>query len=267
MNSDSLDAMDLPLDLERIRAIEEAAFAAWPAHAVLEVDGWRARRAEGITGRANSVCAVEHAGARPLAESLAAVEAFYAAHNLPARFQITPASLPTGLDALLDARGYRRLSSTSVQTALLPSILERTPALRALPHFAVEVAEAFDEEWFAAYGVAESLAPESVAERAAVLGRIPGPVAFARLDADGAPAAVGLGVVYGSWLGIFCMSTLSTQRRRGAATALLRTLAIWGSLYDACEAYLQVKTDNAAALAVYARAGFATAYPYHYRVR
>jgi ribosomal protein S18 acetylase RimI-like enzyme len=83
----------------------------------------------------------------------------------------------------------------------------------------------------------------------------------------GEPAAVGLGVVNGPWLGIFCMSTRPAARRQGAATALLRTLAIWGGLYDAREAYLQVKQENAAALGVYARAGFVTEYPYFYRIK
>ena len=46
---------------------------------------------------------------------------------------------------------------------------------------------------------------------------------------------------------------------------ILRTLAIWGQLYDAQQAYLQVMQNNPAAQQLYAKAGFATAYHYHYR--
>jgi ribosomal protein S18 acetylase RimI-like enzyme len=85
------------------------------------------------------------------------------------------------------------------------------------------------------------------------------------LRIDGAPAALGLGVVEGDWLGIFCMTTDPGFRRRGAASAILRTLAIWAQLYDARRAYLQVMDQNTAAQALYARVGFETLYHYHYR--
>lgn len=254
------------LPLETIRAVEAAAFAAWPAPQRVAVDGWRLRAAQGITGRANSVWALEDGGAMAADEKIEAVEAFYRARGLPPRFQIHAAVQPANLDALLEARGYRVLAPTHVETAPLARVLEQTPTLGSMPHFEVEVAEAFDQAWFETYATNEQMDGLTSSVRTEILRAIEGPRAFARLDIEAKPVAVGLGVVGGSWLGIFCMSTQPAQRRRGAALALLRALAIWGSLYGATDGYLQVNIGNHAALATYARAGFTPAYAYHYRI-
>ena len=252
-------------EIETIREVEEAAFHSWPALHVAEVGGWRLRSARGVTGRGNSVCAIlSDAGSVP--ERLEQVEEFYRSDGLPPRFQITPAVLPSDLDALLEARGYRFHSPTFVQHAPLSAVLERTPMLRSAPHFAAEVCEDWDEEWFALYAQAEEMDGATADVRAAILRQIAPPVAFVRLDIHGSPAAVGLGVVRGRWMGIFCMSTHAAQRRQGAASAILRTLAIWAQMNEATDAYLQVQQRNAGALSVYARAGFRTAYRYHYRI-
>ncbi len=255
------------LPIETMRTIERAAFAAWPAPNRLDVDGWRARGAQGVTGRANSVWSLEHCGTLGLDEKLAAVEDFYAAQSLPPRFQIHAAVQPESLDDLLTERGYMLDSPTHVQTAPLAAILERTPPLRATPHLEIVVAEEFDDEWFALYAANEAMDARTTAVREQILRAIKGPVAFTQLGIDGAPATAGLGVIDGPWLGIFCMTTHPTQRRRGAALGLLRAMAIWGALYEATDAYLQVSHGNDAALATYARAGFSTAYTYHYRVK
>lgn len=251
---------------ERIEAIEEAARLAWPALHVQPLDGWWLRAEQGITGRANSVWAVRAAGTQPLAARIDAAESFYEGHGLAPRFQITPAAAPELLEEL-EQRGYQAGSHTWVQTAPLETILLQTPGLKTTSHLEIEVAETFDDVWFALYREAEAATGLAADVREAILRRIEGPVAFAAVQAQGEPAAVGLGVVGGPWLGIFCMSTRPAARRQGAATAILRTLAIWGSLYNAREAYLQVKQENEAALATYARAGFRIEYPYYYCVR
>ena len=255
------------LSMESMRAVEAAAYDAWPAPSNVLVDGWRLRAAEGVTGRANSVWALEEIGAVALDDKIAAVEAFYRSQGLPPRFQINAAVQPPGLDEVLAARGYAVVSPTQVQVAPLARILEQTPTLRSTPHLEIEVVEEFDDEWFAAYARNEAMDAKTAAVRTQILEAIAGARAFARVDIDGAPAAVGLGVVGGDWLGIFCMATHPAQRRRGAALGLLRALAIWGSLYDARSAYLQVNEANHSALATYARAGFGMGYAYHYRVK
>jgi len=79
---------------------------------------------------------------------------------------------------------------------------------------------------------------------------------------------VGFGVVERGWLGVFGMATAEAERRRGVAVAVLgaltRVAAGWG--WGAERVYLQVEEGNAAARALYARAGFTPSHRYHYRV-
>lgn len=254
------------IDVGQVAEIEEAAFASWPAGEVRELGGWRLRASDGVTNRANSVWCGRYGGATSLETRMAAVEEYYAAHGLPACFQMTVAAQPDGLDKKLALRGYRLHSPTLVQLTTLESVLRNTPALRTLPHLEVELIEDFEQEWFDLYEEIEQEDPAKASGRAAILDRLPAPRAFMRATVDGMPAAVGIGVVQGAYLGIFCMATAPEYRRRGAASGILRAMAIWAEMNRAHRTYLQVAAGNQAALAVYGRIGFQTAYNYHYRI-
>jgi ribosomal protein S18 acetylase RimI-like enzyme len=253
------------MNVALIREIETFAAHAWPAAEVMALDGWSVRFADGVTRRANSVwpnAAREGAISEGL---LAQVETFYATRSLPARYQLCPVAQPAELDERLAARGYRVVARTAVQIAELSTILAQTKPLRTQPTFVVEVTEEFDADWFAAYMAVEHADDGQGPARQAILQRIGQPTGYAALRIDNELAAVGLGVLEGGWVGLFCMATAPAFRRRGAASALVRTLAIWAQLYDAAHAYLQVLEENTAALALYERLGFRTLYHYHYR--
>ena len=101
-----------------LRELEEAAFAAWPAAEVRDLEGWRLRyTGPGITRRGNSVWPGAARGTRTLDARIDAAAAFYAERGVPARVQITPLSEPTGLDAALAERGWAPESAVSIQTA------------------------------------------------------------------------------------------------------------------------------------------------------
>lgn len=251
--------------LTQIQQLETLAANAWPAAEIADLAGWRLRYAAGVTRRANSVWPNGATGEMHVAEKLAAVEAFYQARKLPARYQISPAAQPADLDDYLAAQGYVADAHTAVQTTLITTILAKTPPLRQHPEFVIEVSEEFDEGWFAAYGAFAEEDAAGFATRREIIQRIPVPSGFASLHIDNQPAAVGLGVVEAGWLGIFCMGTAPVFRRRGAARAILRTLAIWAQMQGAEAAYLQVMDRNAAARPLYANIGFQTLYHYHYR--
>ena len=123
------------------------------------------------------------------------------------------------------------------------------------------------DAWFALYCASEAVTGHAAAVRRTILDRIAPAKGFALLLADDEPAAVGLGVTEAGWLGLFCMATLPACRRQGMATQILATLGAWGQTQGAHDAYLQVMVHNTTAQALYAGAGFATAYPYHYRIR
>jgi ribosomal protein S18 acetylase RimI-like enzyme len=66
---------------------------------------------------------------------------------------------------------------------------------------------------------------------------------------------------------VFDMVTAPEARGRGHATLACATLLAWAAGQGARSAHLQVEEDNAPAIAVYRRFGFATLYTYHYRGR
>ena len=109
--------------------------------------------------------------------------------------------------------------------------------------------------------------PEDGRERLEALGRIPAPARFARLDIDGAPAAIGASAIGGGYAGIFGMRTVPDHRRKGLARRVLRALLAEAETLDADHAWLQVEADNAPAIALYAAEGFEPGYRYSYWVR
>jgi ribosomal protein S18 acetylase RimI-like enzyme len=103
--------------------------------------------------------------------------------------------------------------------------------------------------------------------REALFARIAPAHRFALARADGRPAASGLCVADGELAGVFSMRTQPGFRRRGLAESVLLRLAGWARSLGARRVYLQVKDDNAGALRLYRRFGFAKVYGYHYRER
>ncbi len=245
----------LPLaDHDRRRLLDRLAADAWPAIEVVERRGWRLRAAEGVTKRANSALPLA-AGVLTgdvLDEQLTAVATFYAERGLPARIQVSDPRL----DAELAARRWQLDSTTLVLSGPLPAT---SPA-------SAEVTAAPDEAWLtcwwavSAHGGRREL---EVARRC--LAGITAPVGYASVRVDGEVVAVGRGVVQEGWLGLFAMAVLPTHRRQGHGRHLLGALGRWAATHGASTTYLQLWSGNDAGRALYAAAGFATAYGYHYR--
>jgi ribosomal protein S18 acetylase RimI-like enzyme len=61
------------------------------------------------------------------------------------------------------------------------------------------------------------------------------------------------------------MATAPAARRHGVATAVVAGLEAHASAASATAAYLQVETDNRAAIACYQRLGYVRSHGYHYR--
>ena len=246
-----------------IAALEEVAARAVPPGEVCEIGGWLARFTGDLPARrANSVLARAHAG--PDAEAtLAAVERFYAERGRPARFQVTPASRPEGLRALLRRRGYALESPTDVWVGALAG----AAALRPAPGARVALAPEPGAGWWEAWRTTLGISHERTAGPAALFGRLRLPTAFVAVGLDSTVAAVGMGVCDGRWLGIFNMATRPQLRRCGAGRTVLAALARWASSYGATDAYLQVDVTNHRARALYRLAGLNAAYRYAYLTR
>jgi ribosomal protein S18 acetylase RimI-like enzyme len=230
------------VELDRIAA------RAWPALEEERLGAWRLRFSRGVTGRANSVLPLGPDEGPPLDERIAAVEAAYGARGLPPKFQVTPSTWPPELPRALRERGYEEDAPTFVMTA---------PA-GAWKADAVEVAPRLHDRWLAVYRAVDARGDDAAAR--GILERIDLPTAFVS-DAD---VAVGLGVLDGGWVGIYCMATLPEARRQGRARRVVAALLAWGREHGASRAYLCTHSTNVTAQALYRSFGFEVAQTYAY---
>jgi GNAT superfamily N-acetyltransferase len=237
--------------------LEAVAARGWQPDEVADIGGWLLRAAQGFTGRANSVLPLRAPG-MPLEDALAAAREWYAARGLPLRLQI-PTEARRLLDAELGERGWPASPHVAVMAA-------RLDAVTLLPAGDVDVADRPDEGWLARYR--DGAGRDEVAQR--VLTRHD-TVAFASVTRDGETVAIGRGVVDAGaggadrWLGVSAVEVVPEHRRTCLARAVVAALRDWAAARGATRAYLQVSSDNDAALALYRSIGFWHHHDYRYR--
>ena len=243
-------------DLQRVAA------AGWRAAETSPLGDWLLRAAGGFTGRANSALAIGDPG-RPLSSALDELESWYDERGLSPRVQMPSADATPGLDAALDERGWTRSALVHVMTAELGPVLRRESV--AAP---VETREAPDEAWLASYrqdspdrldGALPTAARELLTRHDAVC--------FAAVRDHAGCQAIARSAVDGRWAGLFCVEVSPAQRGRGLGTDVSLTALRWAASRGARRAYLQVAADNASAVRLYERLGFAVHHDYVYRLR
>ncbi|GAA4062532.1 GNAT family N-acetyltransferase [Actinomadura miaoliensis] len=223
---------------------------AWPAAHVEDAHGWRLRYAHGVTKRANSVWPAAEPPDLPAA--VEAAERFYYDRGLPAVFSVSPWSRPSGLDDMLQRRGYTVADPTLVMTADLAA---DRPVTRE-----VAVAGTPSGTWLDTWWSVDGRHPDALPAATGIITGVP--AAYATLG-----DSVGRAVLQGDWLGVYCMATAPHARRQGLAREVLHALLNHGRAQGARRAYLCVTERNTAAQALYTRAGFVPRSRYHYRVR
>lgn len=234
--------------------LEPVAGRAWPPAREARLGGWWLTAADGFSGRINA-CWPLTAPDREAGEAIAAVEAWYRDQGRRPVFKLSAGAVsPPDLAERLAARGYGAYTETVVMTG---------PTLGA-PDAEVRVGGDLDPAFAAVFAAAGNSDPADARERLETLERMPRPRGFARLDADGAPIAIGAVAVEGDWAGIFAMRTDPAHRRKRLAWRLFHALLAHAAANGASRAYLQVEAANAPAIALYERAGFAEAYRYRY---
>jgi ribosomal protein S18 acetylase RimI-like enzyme len=256
-------AADLPVSHDsteasgEFRRLEERALNASGAFQSLVYDGWLLGYRPGPTKRLRCVNPL-YRSTLPLAEKVAYCVAFYAAANLPPIFRLVPFSQPSALDGWLERNHWKLFDRTLVLRT------ELAEALRpATPDIAVDLVEPPAWEPLAAelLGIPADALPRYI-ERAS---SYPLPHAGALVRRDGEVVACGLVKLEGDHAGIFAVHTAKAWRGRGLGRAIVAALLAEAQKRGAARAYLQVTADNAPALALYDRFGFATAYAYWYR--
>lgn len=239
--------------------IEEASLNALQTQRQLFFDGWLVRLSPGSAKRARSVN--PHFGSSlPIDAKIDRCEAIYAAHGLPALYRITPFCKPPELDEALERRGYVAFDQTFVQVA-------RVASSAVPPIDGVELASAPVADFVDAVG---ALRGSTAAQCAAHFERLSNtPLAMHAVVArfDGRVVGCGQVALDDGLAAIYDMVTATDFRGRGLATAIVAALSSRAAQAGASHAFLQVNDDNAPALAVYEKFGFATVYAYHYRAR
>ncbi|GAB3447902.1 hypothetical protein GCM10027570_20850 [Streptomonospora sediminis] len=221
--------------------------ADWPAAETETRSGWRLSYSEGVTRRANSAVCLEPGAPTEV------VERFYRERGLAPCVQIWPGDEEA--DERLARLGY---SVERAAQVMVRDLGEHPPAADT---GGMGVVPSPDAAWRALWAEAGQ-PPERVPALHRILDRAPA-VGYGLAPAG---AARGCVVLNGEWAGVYAMVTRTAERGRGFAGAVLETLLEWARAKGAERAYLLVQEDNAAALRVYERAGFAVECAYRYRV-
>jgi N-acetylglutamate synthase len=219
---------------------------------------WLLRAAGGFTGRANSALPLGDPG-MPLERAVAEVVAWYTARGLPP-LVVVPAGLhdrPGALDELLAELGWPlRDDPALVMTA-------GTEAVAGQPcEHEVGLAAEPDGPWLAAYRYGGRELPEVARD---VLLSAPAQV-FASVRRDGRAVAIGRLSVAGGWAGLTAVEVDPAWRRAGLATSVTSALAAEAAARGVERMFLQVRSQNASARALYTRCGFTARHRYHYRL-
>ena len=225
-----------PVRNRDIRNLEHAAALAWPGVEQLWLGGWLLRSGHGITRRANSAVPLlptpgEHVGE---------ITEWYAARGVPPLLAVPdrlvqlPPGQPTDGENIVMTR---RLTAETIA----PSV-----ALTAAP----------DDEWLSLHprGVPVDVLT-AVVDGEVVFGRVAG-AAVGRCAVTVAPDGT-------RWAGLSSVHVVEDARRRGEARSLCDALLAWAVEREATRAYVQVLSDNVAAIKLYESMGFAE----HHRSR
>ena len=236
------------------RALDPLAVESWPARATQMVDGWLLRFSEGYSSRSNSVSALEYSGTS-LNESIARVERAYRREGLTPQFQISPATQPEGLEAVLRMRDYIAKPSTAVMIAEARGLAE-AGSVRVLGAADADFVRLTREG-------SHSLADGD--ERLTTLARIALPKAFVIVREGEESVSCGASIATADWASVYVMRTTPSHRGKGHGKRVLGAIAAWALSQGASNLYLQVDEANAPARSLYDRAGFRDGYRYlHY---
>jgi len=248
--------------IDRIRELELASFACWPALEERIEQGWILRFGGGHTKRCNSVNPLRPSADDPAA-LIAVVEAEYRDRGLTPIFRLTPLVELDLYDSLLAARGYRLVEPSRV---LVLDELAALPRPGVPAGLTLRLDDGPGAAWCAANDQLRPCLPEQVAARDAILRKIAVPAVFATLYDGETPLALALGAVAGRWFDLNAVATRPEARGRGLMRALMGEMAEWGRRQGAVAGHLAVIAGNAPAERLYEGLGYREAYRYQYRV-
>ena len=244
-------------DLPTVRRVEALGFRAWPAANSLYDGSWLVRLTAGHPSRRlNSVNPLDRMDDGDLDTRIARITDRFSAYDRGVVFRQTPLS-PPKLAGWLDEREWVTEGETRIMLASTDE-LGLDDAREQIP---LQDIGTFVEAALAVRGRGRSLKGGLTEVLTAIR---PRRGMFVVSEGE-EPVATALCVHDGEYAGIFEVATRPDRRRRGLARTVTRAALRWARDNGAQRAWLQVESDNDAALALYGGQGFREAYRYHYR--
>lgn len=252
------------IELERVTAQH------WRAPEEEWLGGWLLRAADGFTGRANSALPLGDPGL-PLDAALDAVTGWYRARGLPPMIAVAlpsggaqvplEGSAPHRFDNYLSERNWVARPRPAYVMTADPGCLASPPELPDDLEYRADAEP--DDAWLGLYRFQGQERQPPVLR--SVLMSAPSQ-AFASIRSGAGPVAIGRVSIAAGWAGITAVEVHPDHRRRGLGKAITLSVCGQAARSGPRRVFLQVETDNEAALALYERCGFAYSHRYHYRV-
>lgn len=249
-----MHALSLPLSHDAIASLERATLDAVAPLAIHEMDGWLLPFDNSTISRAKSAVPLCHDNLN--AACISQIEAMYAERNLPAAFRVADVPSLANIHAELRRLGYAAQQPSLVQVGTVQQMRSICQGPAAV------VSDTPTTQWSDLY-VAPGFDSVDGAHRVQALSRSRH-VVYASVQEAGLPIAAGTASLSQGWASIHGMRTVLQQRGRGLAARVMAGLADTATARGLDRVFLQVEEQNSAAVALYRRAGFTTAWRYHY---
>lgn len=236
-----------------VESIERATLDAVCPADLQEIPGWLLPYDPLPVGRAQSAVPLAHAPIQT--PVLREIEAHYQQRQRSVVFRLAEQLISPEVGVELHAMGYFAQHPVLVQVADLAGLLQlgaHNATLSAAP----------SAPWASVYS-GEGFDAADGANRVQLLSRSRH-VVYAQVSEGGQALAAGTGSISHGWLSIHGMRTLPSAQGRGLAGRILATLAAQAAAQGVRRVFLQVEDDNAVAQGLYRKAGFVTAWRYHY---
>lgn len=245
-------------DLPKVRRLEAVGFRAWPAATVHYDGSWLCRLTAGHPSRRlNSLNPLDPSDTRDIEIRLEKAAKRFADYGRPLLVRQTPLA-PPPLIHVMDAAGWANIGRTVVMMADLATL----PRDEGLDHLPSRDVGRFVDARIRVAGDDPALKP-GLTE---IINAIKPEAGLFIVEEPGfGPTAVTIAVQDNDLAGILQLGVAEARRGQGLGTAILHASLRWAKLKGARKAWVQVEADNAAARALYARAGFHDVYEYSYR--
>lgn len=242
------------LNHDDIASLERATLDAVAPPEIQEVTDWLLPLDRSTIGRAKSAVPLRHEGLA--ADALDGIEAAYHDWGIDAQFRVADVPGLHNIHQRLRAMGYAPEQPTLVQVGTISELL-------AIPVAATATVDTQPNARWASVYTAPGFDAVDGAHRVQALSRS-AHVVYAAVHHDNQTLAAGIASISQGWASIHGMRTVPAARGQGLASQILRGLAAIAAQRGLERVFLQVEEDNTAALALYARTSFKTAWRYHY---